>query len=128
MRFIRADFRHIEGDWYNEKSFEAGMREQRINCSRDCRPNLANSIERDAAVAQLKEAYAREKAYKTALETVIEAAFPQYKDDLDRFVSDLAVWKDSVARQESLERLNGLNAEHLERMFDIEDLEGDDGE
>lgn len=71
---------------------------------------------------------AESNTYKTALETVIEAAFPQYKDDLDRFVSDLAVWKDSVARQESLERLNGLNAEHLERMFDIEDLEGDGGE
>lgn len=86
----------------------------------------------DSAYAARKQSWKETDRLRTALQNVIDAAFQSYGEDIDRFVADLAVWKDSVERQEALERLNGLNAEQLIRTFNLEDFttdeEDDDGD
>jgi len=62
-----------------------------------------------------------------ALLQCIEAFAPNYGEDVDKFVADMAIWKDSIERQRALERLNGLDAETLTKLFDIQD-EDDDGD
>jgi hypothetical protein len=85
----------IDGVWYDNRSYIAGY-------------NSGAQIAR---------------GYREALLHCIEAFAPNYGDDVDKFVADMAIWKDSVERERALLRLNGLDTESLTKMFSTE---GDD--
>jgi hypothetical protein len=66
--------------------------------------------------------------YRDALLHSIEAFAPNYGDDVEKFVSDMAIWKDSVERERALLRLNGLDTESLTKMFNTDGAGDDDGD
>jgi ABC-type taurine transport system substrate-binding protein len=83
---------------------------------------LANSLK---ASTDLSIARRDGEKYRKAILQVIEAFAPNYEDDVDKFVADMAIWKDSVERERALLRLNGLDTESLTKMFNAEG-DGDD--